>query len=90
MRGHTEGSTGAGDLDSAERHLRTCRPTDAPVVRPADDAVMSEEVDMLIVGPLTVGAVMTPYPVVVNLDIPVVEQPEEVHWVDNIHPAPKT
>ena len=27
-------------------------------------------------------------PVVVNLDIPVVEQPEEVHWVDNIHPAP--
>src|SRR5918995_990790 len=29
-------------------------------------------------------------PVVVNLDMPVVEQPEEVHWVDNIHPAPKT
>ena len=29
-------------------------------------------------------------PVVVNLDIPVVEQPEEVHWVDNIHPPPKT
>ena len=28
-------------------------------------------------------------PVVVNLDIPVVEAPEEVHWVDNIHPAPK-
>ena len=28
-------------------------------------------------------------PVVVNLDIPVVEKPEEVHWVDNIHPAPK-
>jgi hypothetical protein len=27
--------------------------------------------------------------VVVNLDIPVAEQPEEVHWVDNIHPAPK-
>jgi len=27
-------------------------------------------------------------PVVVNLDIPVVEKPEEVHWVDNIHPAP--
>jgi uncharacterized RmlC-like cupin family protein len=27
-------------------------------------------------------------PVVVNLDIPVVEQPEEVHWVDNIHPGP--
>ena len=27
-------------------------------------------------------------PVVVNLDNPVVEQPEEVHWVDNIHPAP--
>ncbi len=27
-------------------------------------------------------------PVVVNLDIPVVEQPEEVHWVDSIHPAP--
>src|SRR5678815_1113971 len=26
-------------------------------------------------------------PVVVNLDIPVVEQPEEVHWVDNIHPC---
>src|SRR5947207_3292440 len=24
-------------------------------------------------------------PVVVNLDIPVVEKPEEVHWVDNIH-----
>ena len=29
-------------------------------------------------------------PVVVNLDIPVVDKPEEVHWVDNIHPAPKT
>ena len=28
-------------------------------------------------------------PVVVNLDIPVVEKPEDVHWVDNIHPAPK-
>ena len=28
-------------------------------------------------------------PVVVNLDIPVVEKPEEVHWVDNIHPSPK-
>jgi len=28
-------------------------------------------------------------PVVVNLDIPVVEKPEEVFWVDNIHPAPK-
>jgi len=27
--------------------------------------------------------------VVVNLDIPVVEKPEEVHWVDNIHPGPK-
>jgi uncharacterized RmlC-like cupin family protein len=27
-------------------------------------------------------------PVVVNLDIPMVEAPEEVHWVDNIHPAP--
>src|SRR5881398_2818336 len=29
-------------------------------------------------------------PVVVNLDIPAVEKPEEVHWVDNIHPAPKS
>jgi uncharacterized RmlC-like cupin family protein len=28
-------------------------------------------------------------PVVVNLDIPVVEKPEEVHWIDNIHPGPK-
>ena len=27
-------------------------------------------------------------PVVVNLDIPAVEKPEEVHWVDNIRPAP--
>lgn len=27
-------------------------------------------------------------PVVVNLDIPVVEQPEEVYWVDPIHPNP--
>jgi uncharacterized RmlC-like cupin family protein len=27
-------------------------------------------------------------PVVVNLDIPVVEQPEEVFWVDSIHPHP--
>jgi len=25
----------------------------------------------------------------VNLDLPAVEKPEEVHWVDNIHPAPK-
>jgi uncharacterized RmlC-like cupin family protein len=29
-------------------------------------------------------------PVVVNLDIPPVERPEEVHWVDNIHPDPAT
>ena len=29
-------------------------------------------------------------PVVVNLDIPVVEEPETVHWVDNIHPDPET
>jgi uncharacterized RmlC-like cupin family protein len=28
-------------------------------------------------------------PVVVNLDIPVVEKPEEVFWVDNIHPHPE-
>ena len=28
-------------------------------------------------------------PVVVNLDIPVVEQPETVRWVDDIHRAPK-
>ena len=29
-------------------------------------------------------------PVVVNLDLPNVEpNPEEVHWVDSIHPAPK-
>ena len=28
-------------------------------------------------------------PVVVNLDIPMVEQPEEVRWVDNIHADPK-
>jgi uncharacterized RmlC-like cupin family protein len=27
-------------------------------------------------------------PVVVNLDIPSVENPETVHWVDDIHPAP--
>ena len=29
-------------------------------------------------------------PVVVNLDIPAVEKPEQVHWVDNIHPAPRS
>src|SRR5688572_14560288 len=28
-------------------------------------------------------------PVVVNLDIEPAEPPEEVHWVDNIHPHPK-
>src|SRR5262245_74070 len=28
-------------------------------------------------------------PVVGKLDMAVVEKPEEVHWVDNIHPAPK-
>ena len=29
-------------------------------------------------------------PVVVNLDLPNVEpNPEQVHWVDNIHPAPR-
>jgi uncharacterized RmlC-like cupin family protein len=27
-------------------------------------------------------------PVVVNLDIPFADQPEEVFWVDDIHPAP--
>ena len=27
-------------------------------------------------------------PVVVNLDIPVAENPEAVYWVDNIHPHP--
>jgi len=29
-------------------------------------------------------------PVVVNLDIAPAEPPEEVAWVDNIHPPPKT
>jgi uncharacterized RmlC-like cupin family protein len=29
-------------------------------------------------------------PVVVNLDIPAAEKPEQVHWVDNIHPAPQS
>ena len=29
-------------------------------------------------------------PVVVNLDIAPVEAPETVHWVDDIHPAPRT
>ncbi len=28
-------------------------------------------------------------PVVVNLDIPVVEHPEEVHWTDDIHKPPE-
>ncbi len=28
-------------------------------------------------------------PVVVNLDIPAVEEPEQVFWVDNIHPHPE-
>ncbi|HEX2689271.1 MAG TPA: cupin domain-containing protein [Kofleriaceae bacterium] len=28
-------------------------------------------------------------PVVVNLDIAPAEAPEEVHWVDDVHPAPK-
>jgi uncharacterized RmlC-like cupin family protein len=27
-------------------------------------------------------------PIVVNLDIPAVEEPEEVYWVDPIHPQP--
>jgi uncharacterized RmlC-like cupin family protein len=27
-------------------------------------------------------------PVVVNLDIPAVEEPEEIFWVDSIHPQP--
>ena len=27
-------------------------------------------------------------PIVVNLDIPPAESPEEVHWVDHIHPRP--
>jgi hypothetical protein len=27
-------------------------------------------------------------PVVGDLDIPAVEKPEQVHWVDNIHPDP--
>ena len=27
--------------------------------------------------------------VVVNLDIAPVEAPEEVHWVDDVHPAPR-
>ncbi len=28
-------------------------------------------------------------PVVVNLDIPVAEEPEQVFWIDNIHSAPR-
>jgi uncharacterized RmlC-like cupin family protein len=27
-------------------------------------------------------------PIVVNLDIPPAESPEEVHWVDHVHPHP--
>jgi uncharacterized RmlC-like cupin family protein len=29
-------------------------------------------------------------PVVVNLEIEAVEQPEAVHWVDDLHPAPRS
>ena len=28
-------------------------------------------------------------PIVVNLDIPVVETPEEVYWIDPVHPQPE-
>jgi uncharacterized RmlC-like cupin family protein len=28
-------------------------------------------------------------PVVVNLDIVAVEDPKDVHWVDDVHPAPR-
>ena len=36
----------------------------------------------------TTSAAPMPF-VVAGTTIPVVEKPEEVHWVDNIHPAPK-
>jgi hypothetical protein len=27
-------------------------------------------------------------PVVVNLDLPTVEQPEQIYWIDPVHPKP--
>ena len=42
-------------------------------------------------GWMTLGRRSGQQPVVVNLDLPNVEpNPESVHWVDNIHPEPKT
>lgn len=51
--------------------------------------VPHQEINALADEPLSCVLVRSDQePVVVNLDIPAVEEPEEVHWVDPIHPKP--
>jgi len=52
--------------------------------------VPHQEINALADEPLSCVLVRSDQePVVVNLDIPAVEEPEEVHWVDPIHPQPQ-
>ena len=71
-------STGSVAFDSAECHPGTGRPTDAPPGRPAHAARMVDERRTIADGLLTVGTVMTPFPVVVDLDTPLEEVAEQL------------
>jgi len=52
--------------------------------------VPHQEINASIAEPLSCVLVRSgQVPVVVNLDLAAVEEPEEVHWVDDLHPAPK-
>ena len=64
--------------DSAERHLGMGRATDVPARGARHDAGMVDGVPNHPGSPLTVGTVMTPFPVVVNLDTPLDEVAEQL------------
>jgi len=51
--------------------------------------VPHQEINALADEPLSCVLVRSDQePIVVNLDIPAVEEPEEVYWIDPIHPQP--
>lgn len=52
--------------------------------------VPHQEINALHDEPLSCALVRNDQePIVVNLDIPPAEPPEEVHWVDQLHPQPR-
>jgi CBS-domain-containing membrane protein len=68
--------------DSAERHPGTGRATDVAGSGGGHDATMFDGLRTHPDAPLSVGTVMTPFPVVVNLDTPLEEVAEQLSQND--------